>query len=92
MTYSKILENKLIVIFVIPLFLGCITVFGFQPFNFTIINFFCLSSLFLIIAFVNKKLKSRYRKKTYLIYFFFYWLLLWHWFFFNWNFLDIKFT
>lgn len=71
MTYSKILENKLIVIFVIPLFLGCITVFGFQPFNFTIINFFCLSSLFLIIAFVNKKLKSRYRKKTYLIYFFF---------------------
>ncbi len=70
MMLSKILENKLIIIYIVPFSLGCITVFGFQPFNLTIINFFCLSSLFLIIAFINKKLRSKYRKKSYLIYFF----------------------
>ena len=67
----KILENKFFVIYLIPFFLGLITVFSFQPFNFTIINFFSITCLFLILSYVNKKIKKKYRKKNFLKNFFF---------------------
>ena len=50
-----------------PFLLGCLSVFSFQPFNFTWINFFIFPSLFLILFNINKRSKNKYRKKPYLI-------------------------
>ena len=55
----KLLENKFFVIYLIPFFLGLITVFSFQPFNFTIINFFSITCLFLIFFYLNNKIKKK---------------------------------
>ena len=49
----------------IPFLLGSLTVFSFQPFNFTIINFLILPSLFYLIIFIKKKSKNIYRKKPF---------------------------
>ncbi len=67
----RMLENKFFVIYLIPFFLGIITVFSFQPFNLTLINFFSITSLFLILCYVNKRIKKKYRKKSFLKNFFF---------------------
>ena len=61
------LNNRLLFIFIAPFFLGCLTVFSFQPYNFTLINFFILPSLFLILCYINKRSKNKYRKKPHLI-------------------------
>ena len=63
---SYILNSRLILIFILPLTLGLLTVFSFQPFNLTIINFLILPLLFFILSNVNKRSKSKYRKKPYL--------------------------
>ncbi|MDC0903272.1 apolipoprotein N-acyltransferase [Pelagibacteraceae bacterium] len=63
---DKILENKGIVLYLLPLILGILSVFSFQPFNFSLINFFVLPSFYLLLTYVNKKSKSVYRKKPYL--------------------------
>ena len=68
---SYILNSRLILIFILPLTLGLLTVFSFQPFNLTIINFLILPLLFFILSNVNKRSKSKYRKKPYLKNFFF---------------------
>ena len=68
---DKILNNRFYIIFLFPFLLGLLTVFSFQPFNFTIVNFFILPMLFLILTYVNKKSKNIYRKKPYLINLFF---------------------
>ena len=68
---NYVLNSRAILIFILPLALGLLTVFSFQPFNFTIINFVVLPILFLIISNVNKRSKSRYRKKPYLKNFFY---------------------
>ena len=62
-----ILNSRILLVFIIPLFLGCLSVFAFQPFNFTIINFFIFTLLFLIISNINKRSKNKYRKKPYLV-------------------------
>ena len=64
---NVILNNRILLVFVIPLFLGCISVFSFQPYNFTIINFFIFPCLFLILSNINKRSKNKYRKKPHLI-------------------------
>ena len=64
---DKILNNRFYVVFLFPFLLGLLSVFSFQPFNLTIINFFILPTLFLILTYVNKKSKNIYRKKPYLI-------------------------
>ena len=61
------LNNRLLFIFIAPFFLGCLTVFSFQPYNFTLINFFIFPSLFLILCYINKRSKNKYRKKPHLI-------------------------
>ena len=71
MNLEKILNNKNFVIFIFPFFLGLLSVFSFQPFNFTFVNFFIIPSLFLILTYVQKKSKNIYRKKPYLINLFF---------------------
>ena len=66
MTLEKILNNKNFIIFVLPFFLGLLSVFSFQPFNFTFVNFFIIPCLFLTLTYVQKKSKNFYRKKPYL--------------------------
>ncbi len=60
---DKILNNRTIVLYLLPFILGSLTVFSFQPFNFTFINFFLLPIFFLLIVYVRKKSQSIYRKK-----------------------------
>jgi len=60
-------NNRLLFVFLAPFLLGCLSVFSFQPFNFTWINFFIFPSLFLILFNINKRSKNKYRKKPYLI-------------------------
>ena len=67
MLIKKILNSRLALVFFMPFLLGLLSVFTFQPFNLTIINFLIIPSLFLMLTYVNKKSKNIYRKKPYLI-------------------------
>ena len=62
---EKILNNRYIVLYVLPFFLGILTVFSFQPFNISFINFFLLPIFFYLLVYVRKKSKSTYRKKPF---------------------------
>ncbi len=62
---QKILNNRNVILYLIPLTLGLLSVFSFQPYNFTLINFFLFPILFLLLVYVKKKSKSVYRKKPY---------------------------
>ena len=63
--FEKFINNRLIVIYILPFCLGLLTVFSFQPFNLSFINFFILPIFFLLVVNVKKKSKSIYRKKPY---------------------------
>tara|TARA_B100001093_G_C26828463_1_gene1015084 strand:- start:743 stop:2308 length:1566 start_codon:yes stop_codon:yes gene_type:complete len=65
MNLGLIYNNRTLVVFVIPIFLGILTIFSFQPFNFTIINFLLLPIFFLILTYVGQKSKYKYRKKPF---------------------------
>tara|TARA_Y100000816_G_C26105618_1_gene587417 strand:- start:227 stop:1786 length:1560 start_codon:yes stop_codon:yes gene_type:complete len=65
--FNYIFNNKPIIVYIIPFFLGCLTILSFQPFNFTIINFIIFPFLFFIISYINKKSKNTYRKKPFLV-------------------------
>ena len=68
---SKFLDSRLLVLYITPFILGLLSVFSFQPFNLSIINFFILPIIFLLTLYVKKKSKSTYRKNLILkIYFF----------------------
>jgi len=73
--FNKILNNRSVVLYLLPFSLGLLSVFSFQPFNFSIINFFLLPVLFFILVYVKKKSRSTYRKRPYLRNFFFVGLL-----------------
>ena len=62
---NKILDNRAIMLYLIPFCIGLLTVFSFQPFNLSIINFFLLPILFLLLVYVKKKSQGVYRKKPY---------------------------
>ena len=62
-----IVNNRLMLVFFAPFFLGCLSVLSFQPFNFTLINFLIFPTLFWIISYINKRSKNTYRKKPHLI-------------------------
>ncbi len=62
---EKYLNNRALILYLLPLFIGGLTVFSFEPFNFTLINFIVLPLFFFLIVFINKKSKSTYRKKPY---------------------------
>ena len=68
---TALINNKLFVVFLIPFLLGVITVFGFAPYNFTLLNFFTFSSLLFLILTIKKRTKSQYRKKKSNRYFFY---------------------
>ncbi len=62
---DKYLNNRFLILYFVPFTLGSLTVFSFEPFNFTIINFLLLPILFYLIVIIKKKSKSTYRKKPY---------------------------
>ena len=59
---EKILNNRAIVLYLLPLIFGSLTVFSFQPFNLSFINFILLPFFFLLTVYVRKKSQSLYRK------------------------------
>ncbi len=65
--FNFFLNNRILMVLVIPLLLGCISVFSFQPYNLTIINFIIFPCLFFILCNINKRSKNKYRKKPHLI-------------------------
>ena len=62
---EKCLNNRFFVLYLIPFVLGSSTVFSYQPFNFTLINFFILPIFFYLIVYIKQKSKNTYRKKPY---------------------------
>ena len=58
MLSNHLFNNRIFIVFVLPFILGLLSVLSFQPFNFTLINFLIIPSLFLIISFVRKKSKN----------------------------------
>ena len=62
---EKFLNNRLITLYLFPFILGSLTVFSFQPFNYTFINFLILPSFFYLLIFIKKKSKNVYRKKPF---------------------------
>ncbi len=69
---SNLLDNKFFVIIFIPFLLGAITVLGFSPYNFTLVNFFTFPILLFLILLIKKKTQSKYRKKKSNRYFFYF--------------------
>ena len=61
------LHSRVLLVFISPFLLGCFSVFSFQPYNFTFINFFIFPCLFFILSYINKRSKNKYRKKPHLI-------------------------
>ena len=62
---EKYLNNRFLTLYIIPIFFGSLTVFSFEPFNLTIINFLIFPSCFYLLVYINKKSRSVYRKKPY---------------------------
>ena len=59
------LNNRFYILFLFPFTLGALTVFSFQPFNFSFINFIVLPIFFYLVVYIKKKSKSTYRKKPF---------------------------
>ena len=62
---EKYLDNRLLTLYIIPFILGSLTIFSFEPFNFTIINLIIFPIFFYLLVYINKKSKAVYRKKPY---------------------------
>ena len=63
----QFLNSRFFLVFFLPICLGALTVFSFQPFNFSYINFIIIPALFLLTTYVQKKSRNTYRKKPYLL-------------------------
>ena len=62
---DNFLNNRFLTLYILPFVVGLTSVFSFQPFNFTFINFFLLPILFYLTVYIKKKSKSVYRKKPF---------------------------
>ena len=62
---ESFLNNRFYTLFFSPFVLGALTVFSFQPFNFSFINFIVLPIFFYLTVYIKKKSKSTYRKKPF---------------------------
>ena len=60
---EKYLNNRFLILYLVPFTIGLLTVFSFQPFNITFINFLILPIFFYLTVYINKKSKSTFRKK-----------------------------
>jgi len=63
----NLLNSRIFLVFLFPFILGALTVFSFQPFNLSFINFIIIPTLFLVTTYVKKKSKNTYRKKPYIL-------------------------
>ena len=63
--FKKYLNNRLFILYIVPIVIGLLTVFSFQPFNFIIVNFLVLPIFFYVTVYINKKSKTTFRKKAY---------------------------
>ena len=59
---EKYLNNRFLILYLIPFLSGTLTVFSFQPFNLTIINFLILPIFFYLILFIKKNQKANIEK------------------------------
>ena len=57
------LNNRVLILYLIPFIFGSLTIISFHPFNITIINLIIFPVFFYLIVYINKKSKSVYRKK-----------------------------
>ncbi|MDC0937455.1 apolipoprotein N-acyltransferase [Pelagibacteraceae bacterium] len=64
---KKYLNNRFLILYLTPFIIGLLTVFSFQPFNITFLNFLILPIFFYLTVYINKKSKSTFRKKPYRI-------------------------
>ena len=62
---EKYLNNRFLTLYIFPFILGSLSIFSFEPFNFTLINLFIFPLFFYLLIYINKKSKSIYRKKPY---------------------------
>ena len=62
---EKYLNNRFLILYIFPFILGSLSIFSFEPFNFTLINLFIFPLFFYLLIYINKKSKSIYRKKPY---------------------------
>ena len=62
---DRYLNSHLVTLYLVPFVLGSLTVFSFEPFNFTLINFLILPLFFYLIIYIKKKSKGTYRKKPF---------------------------
>ena len=62
---KKYLNNRFLILYLTPFIIGLLTVFSFQPFNITFLNFLILPIFFYLTVYINKKSKSTFRKKPY---------------------------
>ena len=60
---EKYLNNRFLILYLIPFIIGSLTIISFHPFNITIINLIVFPLFFYLIVYINKKSKSVYRKK-----------------------------
>ena len=65
MTIEKYLNNRFVVLYLIPFCTGTLTVLSFHPFNIKILNFIILPIFFYLTVYINKKSKTTFRKKPY---------------------------
>ena len=66
MNLELVIHNRFLMVLLIPFILGLSSALSFQPYNLIFINFIVIPLLFLILSYVNKKSKSKYRKKPHL--------------------------
>ena len=62
---ENFLNNRFLTLYILPFIIGLTSVFSFQPFNFTFLNFIILPLFFYLTVFIKKRSKSIYRKKPY---------------------------
>ena len=62
---EKYLSSRFSILYLTPFFLGLLTVFSFQPYNLTFLNFLILPIFFGLAVYINKKSRSTFRKKPY---------------------------
>jgi apolipoprotein N-acyltransferase len=63
--FERYINNKFIILYLVPFVIGLLTVFSFQPYNLTFLNFLILPIFFYLTVYINKKSKSTFRKKPY---------------------------
>ena len=63
--FEKYLNNRFLILYLIPFIIGSLSTISFHPFNITIINLIIFPIFFCLIIYINKKSKSVYRKKPF---------------------------